>query len=158
MAKILDIYKEKQNIVEQAVKQNMLPLSDLERVQELRYRIGVIEALRIYCLTAPVTENLEILLKHFNQVFDCLSGLAKEHLVKDSKDEAINNARKTAKAALDDSYIGMANVFGHFKATNQNSYKEQIIKVINGFIPVWLQYRDSLIPIKISTEEKHDRR
>lgn len=154
MAKILDIYKEKQNIVEQAVKQNMLPLSDLERVQELRYRIGVIEALRIYCLTAPVTDNIETMLKHFNQVFDYLGGLEKEHLVKDSKDDAINNARKTAKSALGDSYKGIANVFGHFKATSQNSYKEQIINVINGFIPVWLQYRDSLIPIKISTEEK----
>lgn len=154
MAKILDIYKEKQNVVEQAINQNILPLSDLERVQELRYRIGVIEALRIYCKMAPITDNIEMMLKHFNQVFDYLGALAKEHLVKDSKDESINNARKTAKLALSDTYTGMANVFGHFKATSQNSYKEQIIKVINGFIPVWLQYRDTLILIKIPAEEK----
>ena len=154
MAKILDIYKEKQIIVEQAVNQNMLPLSDLERVQELRYRIGVIEALRIYCKTAPVTDNIKIMLEHFNQVFNYLGDLSKEHLVKDSKDEVVMNARKTAKEALADSYTGMANVFGHFKATSQNSYQEQIIKIVNGFIPVWLQYRDTLILVKIAKEEQ----
>ena len=56
-------------------------------------------------------------------MFNYLGDLSKERLVKDSKDEAVMNARKTAKEALADSYTGMANVFGHFKATSQNSYK-----------------------------------
>ena len=87
-------------------------------------------------------------------MFNYLGDLSKERLVKDSKDEAVMNARKTAKEALADSYTGMANVFGHFKATSQNSYKEQIIKIVNGFIPVWLQYRDTLILVKIAKEEQ----
>ncbi len=153
MAKILDIYKEKQNIVEQAINQNMLPLGDLERAQELRYRIGVIEALRIYCKTAPVTDNIKTMVEHFTQVFNYLSGLQKEHLVQDSNDEAVNNTRNTAKAALADAYNGIANTMSSFKMTSNEYYKETVIKMINGFIPVWLQYRDTLILIKIPKEE-----
>lgn len=153
MAKILDVYKEKQNIVEQAVNQNMLPLSDLERVQELRYRIGVIEALRIYCKTAPVTDNVKTMVEHFTQVFNYLRGLQNEHAVQESTDEAVINTRKTAKAALADAYNGIANTMSSFKMTSNEYYKETVIKMINGFIPVWLQYRDTLILIKVPKEE-----
>ncbi len=153
MAKILDVYKEKQNIVEQAVNQNMLPLSDLERVQELRYRIGVIEALRIYCKTAPVTDNVKTMVEHFTQVFNYLRGLQNEHAVQESTDEAVINTRKTAKAALADAYNGIANTMSSFKMTSNEYYKETVIKMINGFIPVWLQYRDTLVLIKVSKEE-----
>lgn len=153
MAKILDIYKEKQNIVEQAVNQNMLPLSDLERVQELRYRIGVIEALRIYCKTAPVTDNVKTMVEHFTQVFNYLRGLQNEHTVHESTDEAVTNTRNTAKAALADAYNGIANTMSSFKMTSNEYYKETVIKMINGFIPVWLQYRDTLILIKVPKEE-----
>lgn len=153
MAKILDIYKEKQNIVEQAVNQNMLPLSDLERVQELRYRIGVIEALRIYCKTAPVTDNVKTMVEHFTQVFNYLRGLQNEHTVQESTDEAVTNTRNTAKAALADAYNGIANTMSSFKMTSNEYYKETVIKMINGFIPVWLQYRDTLILIKVPKEE-----
>ena len=32
--------------------------------------------------------------------------------------------------------------------------EQQIIKIVNGFIPVWLQYRDTLILVKIAKEEQ----
>lgn len=152
MAKILDIYKEKQNVIEQAIKNKQLPLGDLERAQELTYRIHVIESFRTYCMTAPVTDNTKTMVEHLDKVSNFIKELPAERPVKAVTDEKVTKSRETAKSTLNDALSGIWNSFARFNPTSPEQYREQIIKNINGLIPVWLQYRDTLIPIKIPAE------
>ena len=68
MATILDQYLEKQNTIRSQIAENSLPPEDLLIMQELNYRICVLETFQSFCKSAPITLDTKVMGYHFQMV------------------------------------------------------------------------------------------
>ena len=68
MATILDKYREKQSVIWSQISENSLPPEELLQMQELNYRICVLETFQAFCKSAPITMDTHVMGYHFQLV------------------------------------------------------------------------------------------
>ena len=79
MASILSQLLKKQADIKEQIAANSLPLDELLVMQELNYRIGVLETFQSLVKTAPISTDISVLGQHYN-IFDVsLRYLLKDH-------------------------------------------------------------------------------
>ena len=68
MATILEQYRKRQNDIREQIAANSLPLDQVLIMQELNYRICVLETFESLCKSAPVTMDTKSMGFHFQLV------------------------------------------------------------------------------------------
>ena len=80
MATLLDRYRTKKEALSSQIAANSLPLEDNFVMQELNYRISVLETLQSFCKTSPVTIETKVIAFHFQLVDRYLHFLLDERI------------------------------------------------------------------------------
>lgn len=147
MATILEQYREKQNNIRAQIAANSLPPEELLIMQELNYRICVLETFQSFCKSAPVTTDTRVMGYHFQLVDAYVRFVLNERKFGPKADAEGQKKRETAYISFDRVVQDGRKRFSSFKAGNQEQYKNTISTYINTILPVWMQYRNTYINI-----------
>ncbi len=149
MATVLDSYKTKRDTYRSQITEGCLPLDELLFVQELNYRILVLETFQNFCKTAPVTTDTNVMSYHYQLVDAYMRFLLNERKFGLKTDESGQKRRETAYSALQRVIQDARKRFSSFVPGTQDQYKKCIIQLVNTILPVWLQYRNTYIEINL---------
>lgn len=149
MASVLDQYKLRQSAWDAQIGAGQLPLDVLPSVQELNYRIDVIATFQTFCKTAPVTTEGKALSFHYQLVDAYIQLLLGERKFGSRTDEAGMKRRQTAEESVQQVVKTNRKQFSSFKAGAADQYKGALCKLVNTFLPIWLQYRETYIHIQL---------
>lgn len=147
MATILDQYREKQNNIRAQIAANSLPPEELLIMQELNYRICVLETFQSFCKSAPITTDTRVMGYHFQLVDAYVRFVLNERKFGPKADAEGQKKRETAYTSFDRVVQDGRKRFSSFKAGNQEQYKSTISTYVNTILPVWMQYRNTYINI-----------
>ena len=103
---------------------------------ELLYRIQVLECFRNLEQTAPVSAEL-----------------LTERRYRPSQDTEIQQARDTARQAFSSIVMDYRKRFSAYMPEDPQQYRGDVTKVINTVLPVWLAYRETMLPINNKDKE-----
>ena len=149
MASILPQLLKKQADIKEQIAANSLPLDELLVMQELNYRIGVLETFQSLVKTAPLSTDTSVLKQHYG-IFDVsLRYLLKDHKFGVATDDNGKKRRQTAEKAVMDVISANQKKFTSFVAETQDQYKRYISECANTVLPMWLQFRDTYITINL---------
>ena len=147
MAFLIDKYYEKREAFRSQLAENSLPPDDLILVQELEYRISVLETFQTFCKAAPLTTDTKVLVNHYQLFNHCICNLLTERKFGTKADDNGKKKRETAFESFDKVIKDNQKRFSSFAAQTQNQYKTCITNYINTALPVWVQYRDTYVKI-----------
>lgn len=147
MASLLSVYKKKLAELDSQITANSLPLDSIAIFQELKYRVEVLETLRMFAATAPITLEGKVMAYHFCFVNVYINFLLDERKAGTKTDENGKKKRETAKKILNDVVEAGRKKFSCYKPNSSDSYKKSIDELFSTVIPVWIQYRDLFIKI-----------
>lgn len=147
MATVLEQYLEKQNIIRSQIAENSLPLDELLKMQEINYRICVIETFQSFCKSAPITTDINVLGYHFQMVDAYIRFILKERRFGPKTDADGVKKRETALTSFEQIVQDGKKRFTSFTVTTSEQYKKTIRSYVNTILPVWVQYRDTYINI-----------
>lgn len=147
MATLLDQYREKQNAFRSQIAANSLPLEDLLVLQELNYRICVLETFQSFCKSAPITMDTKVMGFHFQMVDAYVRFILNERRFGPKADADGQKQRETARASLERVVQDGRKRFTSFSAGTQEQYKNSISGFSNAILPVWMQYRNTYVKI-----------
>ncbi len=149
MATILAQFQKKQADIKEQIAANSLPPDELLVMQELNYRINVLETFQAFARTAPISTNITVLMQHYRVVDVSLRYLLKDHKFGMVADDNGKKERETAGKALEDVICANQKKFSSFVAETQDQYKRCISECVNTVLPMWLQFRDTYIKINL---------
>ena len=149
MATVLEQHKLRQSAWTAQIEAGKLPPELLLSVQELNYRIGVIETFQSFCKTAPVTTDGKVLCFHYQLVDAYIQLLLAERKFGVKTDEAGMKRRQTAETSLQRVVQDKRKQFSSFKASTPEQYKNTVLKMINTFLPIWMQFRETYVQIRL---------
>lgn len=147
MATILEQYQEKQNIIRSQIAENSLPLEELLKMQELNYRICVLETFQSFCKSAPITMDTRVMGYHFQMVDAYVRFVLNERRFGPKADADGQKKRETALNSFERVVQDGKKRFSSFIAGTQEQYKTTISGYINTILPIWMQYRNTYINI-----------
>ncbi len=147
MATILDQYLEKQNTILSQIAEDSFPPDDLLIMQELNYRICVLETFQSFCKAAPVTTDPSVMGYHYQMVDVYVRCILKERRFGLKADEEGKKRRETALGSFERVVQDGKKRFSSFKIGTQEQYKTSISQYIHSILPVWMQYRNTYINI-----------
>lgn len=147
MATLLDQYREKQNRFRSQIAENSLPLEDLLVMQELNYRICVLETFQSFCKSAPITMDTKVMGYHFQMVDAYVRFILNERKFGLKADAEGQKRRETARESLERVVQDGRKLFTSFSAGTQEQYKKSISSFSNAILPVWMQYRNTYVNI-----------
>lgn len=145
MATILDQYREKQNEIRSKVAENSLMLEELLTMQELNYRICVLETFQTFCKSAPITMDTKAMGYHFQMVNAYVKFVLNERRFGPKTDADGQKKRETALASFECVVQDGKKRFTSFSAGTNEQYKKSISQYVNTILPVWMQYRNTYI-------------
>ena len=149
MATVLEQYKLRQSAWNAQSGAGKLPVDALLPMQELNYRIDVIDTFQIICKSAPVTTDGKTLSFHYQLVDAYIQLLLGERKFGSRADGAGMKRRQTAEESLQRVVKDNRKQFASFKAGAPEQYKGAICKLVNTFLPIWMQYRETYIHIQL---------
>lgn len=145
MATILDQYLEKRNTIRSQIAENSLPPEDLLMMQELNYRICVLETFQSFCKAAPITLDTKVMGYHFQMVDAYVRFTLTERRFGPKTDVDGQKRRETALSSFEHVVQDGRKRFSSFKPGTQEQYKTSISQYIHTILPVWMQYRNTYI-------------
>lgn len=148
MATLLDKYREKQDVFRSQIAESSFSLEDLLLLQELNYRICVLETFQSFCKSAPITMDTKLMGYHFQIVDAYVRFLLNERKFGTKADDEGQKRREMARATLERVVQDGRKRFTSFSAGTQEQYKKTICNFSNSILPVWMQYRNTYVDIK----------
>ena len=145
MATILDQYRGKQAEIRSKIEENSLLPEELLFMQELNYRICVLETFQSFCKSAPVTTDVKVMGYHFQMVDAYVRFVLGERRFGPKTDEEGQKKRETALGSFERVVQDGRKRFTSFKPATQEQYKTCISQYVNTILPVWMQYRNTYI-------------
>lgn len=145
MATILDQYRDTQTVIHSQIFENSLPPEDLVKMQELNYRICVLETFQAFCKSAPITMDTRVMGYHFQLVDAYVRFILTERRFGPKTDAEGKKKQQTALSSLEGVVQDGRKRFSSFTAGTQEQYKACISKYINAILPVWMQYRNTYV-------------
>ena len=147
MATILQQYREKQQSFCSQINSGNLPLEKVIEMQEVNYRICVLETFESFCKTAPITTDSKAMGYHYQLVDAYVRFVLNERKFGARTDTDGAKKRETAYASLEKVALDGKKRFSSFVPGNDKQYKEAISNYIKTILPVWMQYRNMYINI-----------
>lgn len=147
MATILEQYQQKRESYRSQIAADSFPPEELMNLQEMNYRICVLETFQSMLRVTPITTDLQVIVKHFQVVYFYMELLLKERKFGPKMDEAQKQKRDTALASLEAVVHDGKERFMSFTAPSVNSYKQSIGKYCNAVLPMWMQYRETYMSL-----------
>jgi len=145
MATILDQYRERQNEIRSKAAENSLMLEELLTMQELNYRVCVLETFQTFCKSAPITMDTKAMGYHFQMVNAYVNFVLNERRFGLKADADGQKKRETALASFERVVQDGKKRFTSFSAGTNEQYKKSISQYVNTILPVWMQYRNTYI-------------
>ncbi len=149
MATVLEQYKLRQSAWNAQSGAGKLPVDALVPMLELNYRVDVIDTFQTICKTAPVSNDGKALAFHYQLVDAYIQLLLEERKFGSRADEAGMKRRQTAEKSLLRVVRENRRQFSSFKVSTPDQYKGAVCKLVNTFLPIWLQYRETYIHIQL---------
>lgn len=148
MATILEQYRKRQNEIREQIAANSLPLDQILIMQELNYRICVLETFESLCKSAPVTMDTKAMGFHFQLVDAYVRFTLNERKFGPKTDAEGQKKRETALQSFTQVAQDGRKRFSSFSASTQEQYKTCINNYIKTILPVWMQYRNTYINLQ----------
>lgn len=148
MATVLEQYQQKSEDYHSQISADSFPLDELMNLQEMNYRMCVLETFQSMLRVTPITTDLQVIVKHFQVVYFYMELLLKERKFGPKMDEAQKQKRDTALASLEAVVHDGKERFMSFTAPSVISYKQSIGKYCNAVLPMWMQYRETYISLQ----------
>lgn len=148
MATVLEQYQQKRENYRSHIEADSFILEELMNLQEMNYRICVLETFQSMLRVIPITTDLQVIAKHFQVVYFYMELLLKERKFGPKVDETQRQRRNTALASLETVVRDGKERFMSFTALSANSYKQSIEKYCNTVLPMWMQYRETYISLQ----------
>ena len=141
MATILDNYRNLQNNYRSQIAANSLPLEDNLKMQEVNYRICVLETF------APITMDTKVMGYHYQLVDAYVKFVLTERKFGPKTDTEGIKKRETAAASFEKVVQDGRKRFSSFSPTSQDQYRSTIGNYILTVLSVWMQYRNTYINV-----------
>jgi hypothetical protein len=137
---------------EEFCKRSMPTGAQLWSYQELVYRISVLEVFQLLKKKAPISSDMKTLTQHYQAVNGYIEHLRKERFHQ-STDPEKQKQQQTAQASLMSVVEDYRRHYNSYRPVTPDNYRNDIGRTIATVLPAWVQYRDTVTEIKISTEE-----
>lgn len=147
MATVLDLYHAKQADIRSQIEADSLPPESLLIMQELNYRVSVLETFRCLCQAAPETTDVRAMGYHFQLVDASMRFAMTERRFGPKTDAEGQKKRETALLSLQRVVENGKKQFSSFNASSQTQYKTTIHQYVNAVLSVWMQYRNTYVSI-----------
>ena len=147
MATYLDEYRNRKLSFAPLLQAGKMTLRDTVVYQELLYRIQVLETCKMLCKVAPITTNMNDLLLHYQLTDTLLSCMAEERHMGFPADDKGKAQRKTAVENFHRVLTDFRKRFSSFRAEKPEQYQQAISAMMNTVLPVWIQMRNTYVPI-----------
>ena len=144
---ILEDYIAKLDKIQASLSAGNFTSEGLAKVQELEYRICVLETLKYFCKAAPVATDLKKLRSHYSLLGAYFQFLKDERKYGIRTDAAGQKMREEGAQAFAKVLQDTSRQFASFKPTSQELYKRSISQLICAVLPVWIKYRETYIKI-----------
>ena len=145
MATILEQYRKRQAEMREQIAENSLPLDQILVMQELNYRICVLETFEGLCRSAPITLDTRSMGFHFQLVDAYVRFTLNERRFGPKTDAEGQKKRETALQSFTQVVQDGRKRFSSFNAATQEQYKACINNYIKTILPLWMQYRKTFI-------------
>lgn len=145
MATILEQYRQRQNAIREQFAAGSLPPEELLIMQELNYRICVLESFEAFTKSAPETLDTRVMGFHFQLVDAYVRFTLAERKFGPKTDADGQKKRETAYRSFEQVAMDGCKRFASFNAATQDQYKNCINNYIRTILPVWMQYRNTYI-------------
>lgn len=147
MATILQQYRDMQSNLKERMSSDQFTIDQILVLQELSYRISVIETFEIYCKTAPVTSNLMEMAIHYQLVDAHIQYTMTERRFGFKANDKVKKQRETVISTFENIVQDGRKRFSSISNSVPDQYKNDINSYIRVILPVWLQYRNCYINI-----------
>lgn len=144
---LLENYQKKKDELKEQIQKNTLKPDDLTIVQELFYRIGVLETFKTFCNTVPITKDLKVLSYHYQLVKAYIHCIETERKFGPKVDAEGLRKREAGATTLSRIISDGIKRFETFKVTDEKTYSKTMIAFINSLLSVWIQYRDTYVKL-----------
>ena len=147
MATYLDEYRNRKLSFAPLLQAGKMTLRETVVYQELLYRIQVLETCKMLCKVAPITTNMNDLLLHYQLTDTLLSCMVEERHMGFPADDKGKAQRKTAVENFHRVLSDFRKRFSSFRAEKPEQYQQAISAMVNTVLPVWIQMRNTYVPI-----------
>lgn len=145
MATILEQYRDQQNTIRSQLGAGSLSQNDLLSMQEINYRICVLETFESFCKSAPITLDTKEMGLHFQVVDAYVRFTLNERKLGPKTDAEGQKKRETAYLSFEQVAADGRKRFSSFSASTKDQYKNSINNYIRTILPMWVQYRNTYI-------------
>ena len=139
--------------LETAFRAEPVDTAELWKYQEVMYRISVIETCRAFQETIPASGEIVTLLPHYQMLMAFLQHLVSERRFGMPDDIKARRNRDTAHMSLVRIMDDHSSRFRHYTPEGPEQYRLDVRNIISTVLSAWMQYRDSLLLIKLSDKE-----
>lgn len=148
MATVLEMYQSNRQSLYQKISEGNVTPHDLWICNELTYRISVLETFRIFSASAPSTTNTKTLQGHYKKVDAFIQHIAQERGYGPNRGPDTEKERNAARTNLDRVIQDYRKQFSSFVPSSDETYGWRITDVMKTVTPVWLQMRETFVPLK----------
>ena len=140
-------YRNLQNNYRSQIAANSLPLEDNLKMQEVNYRICVLETFESLSKSAPITMDTKVMGYHYQLVDAYVKFVLTERKFGPKTDTEGIKKRETAAASFEKVVQDGRKRFSSFSPTSQDQYRSTIGNYILTVLSVWMQYRNTYINV-----------
>lgn len=151
---ILEKYRDRKYQLMQKIGQERVTADAVWQCGELAYRVSVLETCQTYAKSAPVTTKTEPLTKHYQMLDAYIQNLATERAYGPMRGPDTEKERNAARMNLSRVIGDYRNRLSSFAPSRDTAYSEEVGRVINAFMPAWLQMRETFVPLREKKEDK----
>lgn len=145
--KLIDQYISAKKEYETKAAEGKLGVQEMVELQELNYRIDVLDTVRKLCATAPLCKEGKVLCHHYALASAYLRFLPKERQFGNKADNETKSKRETANEGLQRVIDDGCKRFQSFKADTNESYKKLLNAFAGNVLTIWVQYRNTYVKI-----------
>lgn len=149
----LQVYLEMRNKFRKQIEEGSFPSKHILILQELDYRIGILETFQNFYKTAPISTDMRVIGYHHRLVLSFIAKISVERKLGEKADKETEKRRETAQNTLAQVVEDCSRRFSSFKAESDGQYKETLKKYLNTILPVWFQFRTSYVAIQHDAKE-----
>lgn len=147
MGNLLNEYIKTQQNIKNRITNNTFSNGDLLVMQEVNYRICVLETCRTFCMSAPVTNDTAQMSYHYNLVDAYIRFIQGERRFGPRADDNLRKKRDSAADALNRIVDDQRRRFSNYRPTAEGQYKTDVSNLIHTVLPAWVAYRNTYIEI-----------
>ena len=145
----LETYLDLKSKMDEAAKNGKLKPNEVLALQEVNYRIDVLQTFKAFCNTAPVTDNKEALCFHFTLTQKYIENVISERKIGIKGDDKLKEKRQTAEASLRKVVNDGVRKFRSYAPSTKEKYRRDVCDYIVNVLSVWFPYRDQYVAINL---------